>query len=1175
MYSSRTYGQALAIIVCAVLFHGTATAQDASLMQGRSSRQASSSKTTASTSFNDSLRKQWLNRKRTERDHDDPRARAEYLSRHTSGGVRVPENARLNALQQMRLMQESEGRDFRESYAANPEKAIAGLATNPNSWIPIGPTSTQTPFNNFSAPWYEAVTAGRVTALAVDPSDATGQTVYVGAAYGGVWMTSNGGTSWSSLTDSQASLAIGSIAVDPNNPNIIYVGTGEENFAQDNYYGAGILKGTITNRNTNPFTITWTLLGNSSGTPFAGPYCASGSISCNGGAYIGSIAVQPGVASGTPVLLAAIQNPNTSFNGVMRSTDGGTVWTMVAGDTCSANIWANVVAFADNQVAFAGYAGCGVYRSGNAGSTFTNSNGSGGTAISTASSDRVQLTVAPNTPTTIYASLAANTFGQGAGTALGGFYKSTDSGTNWTKLGPVASSTSSRAALGTLTDYCSGQCWYDMVIAVNPVNPNIVFVAGSGASAYYAAPLNLSCNPYNQVNGPVDNYVMATVDGGTTWTTQVGDCRSDNGQTNQFLIHGTNPEIHVDFHAYAWTPDGKTLYMGNDGGVYSTTSTTAALINITNPTTGTNHNTVLWNNINTNLNITQFYPFFALHPTNINIMYAGAQDNGTQMYDGTQAIGSAWNFVSQCGDGAGNVVDAFNPLVVYSNCEFINVYKATDGLLNLNNPFADTEVDTNGMCTLTISSFTCLDDSNVNFIPPMVGDNNPNAANNVYFGSYRVWQTKTSGSSWSAISGDVTTGTGVINNMAVAPSDITTMYTVSTDGRVYQGVNLNATPTWTNITGTTQPTGVLPSGLRQINAVAVMPSNPNSLIIGYAGWNTTNSVGHIFLTSTVNGTSTVWTNITGNLPNTPINDLVIDPDLANTYYAATDVGVLRTTNGGTTWATMNTGLPNIAVQGLKLHRPTRTLRAVTHGRGVWDISVPNITGVNLSKTSLSMASLPKLSQTATFTYTNGTGNTVTINSMLLSGTNASSFSTNNNCGASVASNVTCNINVIFSPQAAGNFTATLTITDSFTGSPRTVSITATSTDITITANRPVRPHLGSSATFIAAGGSDILALNVQVDPSVASQVPQMDSMSFQCSGLPKGTSCRFSPPNLKMEGNTSGTELTISTTSRTMSKRLSKYSKAPNGTPAGKYVIHVTAKWNGNATTVDVPITVQ
>jgi len=95
--------------------------------------------------------------------------------------------------------------------------------------------------------------------------------------------------------------------------------------------------------------------------------------------------------------------------------------------------------------------------------------------------------------------------------------------------------------------------------------------------------------------------------------------------------------------------------------------------------------------------------------------------------------------------------------------------------------------------------------------------------------------------------------------------------------------------------------------------------------------------GHVFRTS---DGGLAWTDVSGNLPNIPVNAIVVDPVLANTYYVATDIGVFRTKNGGGTWSVFGAGLPRVTVLGLTLHNPSRTLRAATHGRSMWDIHVP-------------------------------------------------------------------------------------------------------------------------------------------------------------------------------------------------------------------------------------------
>jgi hypothetical protein len=79
------------------------------------------------------------------------------------------------------------------------------------------------------------VVAGRVSALAVDSTNSN--VLYAGAADGGAWKTTDAGVHWTPLTDSQPSLAVGSIAIDPSNHSTIYVGTGEENFSGDSKSG--------------------------------------------------------------------------------------------------------------------------------------------------------------------------------------------------------------------------------------------------------------------------------------------------------------------------------------------------------------------------------------------------------------------------------------------------------------------------------------------------------------------------------------------------------------------------------------------------------------------------------------------------------------------------------------------------------------------------------------------------------------------------------------------------------------------------------------------------------------------------------------------------------------------------------------------------------------------------
>ena len=175
-------------------------------------------------------------------------------------------------------------RDRKLALESAARQALAAPATTPSepAWTLIGPE----PEGSFAS--------GRVTALAIDPTNT--QTVYLGGAEGGVWKTTDGGQKWTPLGDSLVSLAVGSIAIDPSNHNTVYVGTGEENFAIDSYYGAGILKSTDAGA-------TWTQLASNLG----GGSC--------GGDWIGAVAVHP---SNSQILLAGAESCYSNLWGIFR-----------------------------------------------------------------------------------------------------------------------------------------------------------------------------------------------------------------------------------------------------------------------------------------------------------------------------------------------------------------------------------------------------------------------------------------------------------------------------------------------------------------------------------------------------------------------------------------------------------------------------------------------------------------------------------------------------------------------------------------------------------------------------------------------------------------------------------------------------------------------------------------
>src|SRR6185312_9177913 len=123
------------------------------------------------------------------------------------------------------------GISAQRSRATAPQSPSLTTFASSQSWMSLGPA----PINVGGSLAY----AGRINSIALHPTDP--QTLYVGTATGGVWKTTNAGTSWAPLTDDQPCLAMGSVVIDPVNPLIVYAGTGEENFSLDSYQGCGVL----------------------------------------------------------------------------------------------------------------------------------------------------------------------------------------------------------------------------------------------------------------------------------------------------------------------------------------------------------------------------------------------------------------------------------------------------------------------------------------------------------------------------------------------------------------------------------------------------------------------------------------------------------------------------------------------------------------------------------------------------------------------------------------------------------------------------------------------------------------------------------------------------------------------------------------------------------------------
>jgi hypothetical protein len=119
----------------------------------------------------------------------------------------------------------------RAEFASHNPQLNAGPTLN---WTELGPKPIDYEY------WSTGRASGRVSAIAVNPSN--GDIAYIAAAGGGVWKTTNGGASWTVLTDGLSSVSSGALALDPANPSIVYYGTGELHDSFDSFYGDGLFR---------------------------------------------------------------------------------------------------------------------------------------------------------------------------------------------------------------------------------------------------------------------------------------------------------------------------------------------------------------------------------------------------------------------------------------------------------------------------------------------------------------------------------------------------------------------------------------------------------------------------------------------------------------------------------------------------------------------------------------------------------------------------------------------------------------------------------------------------------------------------------------------------------------------------------------------------------------------
>ena len=705
---------------------------------------------------------------------------------------------------------------------------------------------------------------GRTRAIVIDPTN--NAVMYSAAVAGGVWKTTNGGGSWSPTSDFVANIAVNSLIMDPNNHLVLYAGTGEGYFNGDAVRGNGIFK-------TTDGGATWNQLAFTSGN--------------SDFFYINKMAIN----APSSRLYAATRT------GVFRSTDGGNTWTKTH-DGTAVNGCMDVKVQTDRSLARV-IAACGTFAQSAIWRAVDTSGTQNWTSVwSPTNMGRTSLALAPSNQNVIYALSASNATGN-YNQGLLAVYRSTDGGTTWTTQVDNTNSTLlntllltnpieaelTQCGFGTST-FAFTQGWYDNTIAVDPTNPNIVWVAGIEVF---------------RSNDGAQNFGLASY-----W----------------WLPTSSPAYSHADHHALVFDPgyNGTTnqiLYDGNDGGIFKTANAFSGNVgasqsNICGTVVGS---PVSWGNLNNAYGVTQFY-YGAPFPTGTTY-FGGAQDNGTNQ--GTDGGGvNAWSKLLG-GDGGDVAVNPANTNMAWGEFTGNSMVRTTDGWA------------TNASFNSGISEAS----GNFLFIAPFTQD--PNAATNMWTGGAFIWRTTqatanpTVGNIWTQASAFLGTR---ISAIAVAPGNSNTVYVGTQNGPVFHSSVALTT------TGATTWASATPRANCFVSSVAVDPVTPTT---AWAASSTFGCTPHIW--QTLDGGAT-WTGMGGTgsntIPDIPVHTIAINPASGQKLYIGTDLGVFVSVDGGANWLVENNfQLPNVIVDSLVFNTSgTSQLFAFTHGRSAWKVT-PN------------------------------------------------------------------------------------------------------------------------------------------------------------------------------------------------------------------------------------------
>lgn len=817
------------------------------------------------------------------------------------------------------------------------------------NWTSVGPQPLPSDASGIGLQDFGLV-AGRATAVAIDPNDPSGNTVFAGAANGGIWKSTNAGAlsadpasvAWTPLTDNQLTLATGSIAVQPQTSapdttkSIVLVGTGETNSTSDSYYGLGILRSTDGGNH-------WSLISSDvTGThSFAGLGFSQIAFS-----RANPNKVVAAAASASGGIVEGLENPLNVNRGLYYSADAGASWSASSISDAGVSVGpASVTSVTYNAATGKFYAAVrfhGFYSSADGGATWTRLASQPGAGLSTSLCPtqvsgttcpiyRGQIAVVPNRA-------GPSQLGEmyvwyvDANSADQGIWTSTNGGNSWSYIDD--------SGITSCGDFFGG-CGTE---------------AGSSNLTLAAVPNGLATDLYAGAANIYKCTVAATSP----------NCTGTDANTFLNLTHvygcsdiaGVHPGQHaIDF---AVTGGAALLYFANDGGI------NRALDGFTGLTNGTCGSANQFDNLNAKLGPTTQFVSIAQSSTNQDLLWGGAEANGAPATAFLQS-GGQWVNVN----GGDNGFTAISP--VNDHDWFVSTPPDTISGVNIFRCDHGVNCHTQDFQNYQVVSSNSVGGDTGPFFAPFLFD--PMSADKLLVGTCRVWEGPSSGGSYTALSPNFEYGgsgacsggeTNLVRALATGGpsswSGTSQVIYAGTDGkgplvptspaggRVWVTTDAEDGPaTWADRTGNINPQAF------PISSIAVDAADSSGLtayvaIMGFGA-------SHVWKTG---DGGLLWIDFTGNLPDAPANALAIDT-MGGTLYVGTDVGVFETNTNFVNWSEVGPAsssgkigfLPNVAVTSLQVFNAggVQQLRAGTYGRGIWQADLVATPGFKLAMTN--------------------------------------------------------------------------------------------------------------------------------------------------------------------------------------------------------------------------------